>query len=145
MRVGRQASFISLLIAMAIAPMLSNLDQAFQYIQEFTGFVSPGALAIFLAGFFFKPATANGALVAAIGSFVLSVLLMLLFPDLPWMDRMGIVFLLCCLLIVLLRDRTKDKQLFVHYKQGLFKTSTLFNVFSLIIVVILVVFYYIWW
>ena len=144
-RVGRLASFISLLIAMAIAPMLSNLDQAFQYIQEFTGFVSPGALAIFLAGFFFKPATANGALVAAIGSFVLSVLLMLLFPDLPWMDRMGIVFLLCCLLIVLLRDQKKDKQLFVHYKQGLFKTSTLFNVISLIIVVILVVFYYIWW
>lgn len=51
-RTGRWASFISLLIAVCIAPLLSGLDQAFHYIQEFTGFVSPGALAIFLAGFF---------------------------------------------------------------------------------------------
>ena len=50
--VGRWTSFISLVIAVIIAPMLSGLDQAFQYIQEFTGFISPGALAIFLAGFF---------------------------------------------------------------------------------------------
>ena len=58
---GRWASFGSLLIAVSIAPMLSGLDQAFHYIQEFTGFISPGALAIFLAGIFYKRATANGA------------------------------------------------------------------------------------
>ena len=69
--------------------MLSGLDQAFQYIQEFTGFVSPGALSIFLAGFFYKRATANGALAAALGSFVFSFGLKFLFPGLPWMDRMA--------------------------------------------------------
>lgn len=85
--------------------MLSGLDQAFQYIQEFTGFVSPGALSIFLAGFFYKRATANGALAAALGSFVFSFGLKFLFPGLPWMDRMGLVFLMCCALIVLLGKR----------------------------------------
>lgn len=99
-RTGRWASFISLLIAVCIAPLLSGLDQAFHYIQEFTGFVSPGALAIFLAGFFYRRATANGALSAALGSFVFSTLLKVLCPALPWMDRMGIVFLLCCGLII---------------------------------------------
>ena len=99
---GRWASFGSLLIAVLIAPMLSGLDQAFQYIQEFTGFVSPGALSIFLAGFFYKRATANGALAAALGSFVFSFGLKFFFPGLPWMDRMGLVFLMCCALIVLL-------------------------------------------
>lgn len=74
-RTGRWASFISLLIAVCIAPLLSGLDQAFHYIQEFTGFVSPGALAIFLAGFFYRRATANGALSAALGSFVFSTFL----------------------------------------------------------------------
>lgn len=103
---GRWASFGSLLIAVLIAPMLSGLDQAFQYIQEFTGFVSPGALSIFLAGFFYKRATANGALAAALGSFVFSFGLKFLFPGLPWMDRMGLVFLMCCALIVLLGKRT---------------------------------------
>ena len=62
--VGRWTSFISLVIAVIIAPMLSGLDQAFQYIQEFTGFISPGALAIFLAGFFYRKATANGAYIS---------------------------------------------------------------------------------
>lgn len=90
--VGRWTSFISLVIAVIIAPMLSGLDQAFQYIQEFTGFISPGALAIFLAGFFYRKATANGALAAALGTFIFSLLLKFLCPGLPWMDRMGIVF-----------------------------------------------------
>lgn len=80
---GRWASFGSLLVAVLIAPMLSGLDQAFQYIQEFTGFVSPGALSIFLAGFFYKRATANGALVAALGSFVFSFGMKFLFPGCP--------------------------------------------------------------
>ncbi|MEG1649397.1 MAG: sodium/solute symporter, partial [Rikenellaceae bacterium] len=66
--VGRLSSVVALLIAIVVAPALGNLDQAFQFIQEFTGFVSPGALAIFLTGFFYKKATANGALSAALAT-----------------------------------------------------------------------------
>lgn len=128
-RTGRWASFISLLIAVCIAPLLSGLDQAFHYIQEFTGFVSPGALAIFLAGFFYRRATANGALSAALGSFVFSTLLKVLCPALPWMDRMGIVFLLCCGLIILLGNRSQSLEQCSTIHASLFHTSKLFNIF----------------
>lgn len=76
-RTGRWASFISLLIAVCIAPLLSGLDQAFHYIQEFTGFVSR-CIGDFSCGFFYRRATANGALSAALGSFVFSTLLKVL-------------------------------------------------------------------
>ena len=143
-KVGRWASFAALVIAMIVAPMLSGLDQAFQYIQEFTGFVSPGALSIFLAGFFYRKATANGALAAALGTFVFSTLFKFLLPELPWMDRMGIVFLLCCGLIVLFRSKTNVEKS-ITFSRGLFKTTPLFNILSLIIIVILVMFYSLWW
>ena len=142
---GRWSSFFSLMIAVVIAPMLTGLDQAFQYIQEFTGFISPGALAIFLAGFFYKRATANGALAAAIGTFVFSVLLKLLLPGLPWMDRMGIVFLLCCGLIMLMGKRKTEFQQDSVITKELFKTTPLFNALSLVVIVILIIFYSVWW
>lgn len=143
-KVGRWTSVIALLVAVSIAPLLTRLDQAFQYIQEFTGFVSPGALAIFLAGFFYRKATANGALAAAIGSFVFSLLLKFLCPALPWMDRMGIVFLLCCGVIVLLAGR-RDHPSALVLQPTLFRTGRWFNVFSCIILAILVCFYALWW
>lgn len=146
-RTGRWASFISLMIAVIIAPMLSGLDQAFQYIQEFTGFISPGALSIFLAGFFYKKATANGALLSALGSFVFSILMKYIFPELPWMDRMGIVFLLCCTLIWLsaLIEGKGVSEKAIQINSNLFKTSRSFNISAGIICIILFVFYYIWW
>lgn len=144
-RTGRWTSFLSLLIAVGIAPMLSGLDQAFHYIQEFTGFVSPGALSIFLAGFFYRKATANGALAAAFGSFAFSILLKVLCPALPWMDRMGIVFLLCCGLFVLLRSRKQAHDVRFVISASLFQTSKLFNIFSCIIIAILIGFYWLWW
>lgn len=144
---GRWAAFVSLLIAAGIAPMLSGLDQAFQYIQEFTGFISPGALAIFLAGFFYKRATARGALAAAVGSFVFSFALKYLFPALPWMDRMGIVFLACGLLIGiegwLAGKAVSDK--FVRFAPGMFRTSRSFRISAVLICLVLFVFYYLWW
>lgn len=144
-RTGRWASFVSLVIAMAIAPMLSGLDQAFQYIQEFTGFVSPGALAIFLAGFFYKRATSNGALAAAIGSFLFSFGLKFLCPELPWMDRMGIVFLMCCALIIGMGKKGLPDSGYTRHDPALFRTGKVFNLLSLVILLILIGFYYIWW
>jgi SSS family solute:Na+ symporter len=80
---------------------LQNLDQAFQFIQEFTGFVSPGALAIFLLGFFWKRATANGALLAAFGTFVFSLLLKAALPaDAVSLTVCLLVFALCVLVMV---------------------------------------------
>jgi len=129
--VGRSSSFAALLIAIAIVPMLTTLDQAFQYIQEFTGFISPGALAIFLTGFFYKKASSNGALLAAIGTFVFSTAMKLAFPGLPWMDRMLIVFFLCMLTVFVtaLVERKGLSKKAIVVTPGLFKTSHTFNPF----------------
>ena len=75
MFIGRAIGFLSLLIAVSMArALLGKFDQAFQYIQEFTGFFTPGICAIFIVGMFWKKATANGALIAALGSGALSSL-----------------------------------------------------------------------
>lgn len=144
-KTGRIASFISLLIAITIAPMLTGLDQAFQYIQEFTGFISPGALAIFLAGFFYRRANSNGALAAALATFVFSLLFKILFPELPWMDRMGIVFLICCIIIILMGNRTGKEISSDKINFSLFRTSKTFNILSFVILVILIFIYWLWW
>ena len=145
--VGRLTSVVALIIAGCIAPMLVGLDQAFQYIQEFTGFVSPGALAIFLAGFFYKRATSNGALAAAVGTFAFSLLFKFAFPEVPFMDRMAYVFLLCFALIVIfaLIEKKPVNTGNVTYPKGLFKTTTAFKIGALLIVAILIFLYAIWW
>lgn len=145
--VGRIAAFVALVIAVFIAPMLSNLDQAFQYIQEFTGFVSPGALAIFLAGFFYKKATANGALGAAIGTFVFSLLFKLLLPSLPFMDRMGIVFLICLAIIWVFAviEGNKQHAKAITISKELFSTGKGFKIGSVIVIILLIILYAIWW
>lgn len=145
--VGRVTSVVALIIAILVAPVLSNLDQAFQYIQEFTGFVSPGALAIFLAGFFYKRANSNGALAAAASTFVFSLLFKFALPAIPFMNRMMYVFLICCLVIVLFAELSKKKvdagQ--VTYPKGLFKTTVGFKIGAALIIAILAVIYIWWW
>jgi len=146
-KTGRITSIVALLIAIIVAPLLGNLDQAFQFIQEFTGFVSPGALAIFLAAFFYKKATANGALAAAASSFILSGALKFLFPAIPFLDRMGYVFLLCLLIIVVVGivwpKPNVEKEIVLD--KELFRTSFLFKVGAVLIAMILVLIYTVWW
>jgi len=145
--VGRIVSVVAIIIAMIVAPLLKNLDQAFQYIQEFTGFVSPGALAIFLMGMFWKRATSNGALTAAIGTFVLSFAFKFLLPELPFMDRMGIVFILSILLIVIVSffEGFKISEKAIKTDKTLFSTSLGFKIAAVIIILILVFLYSFFW
>jgi SSS family solute:Na+ symporter len=99
--VGRIAAVVAILLAiLAARPLLGSFDQAFQYIQEYTGFFTPGIVVIFLLGLFWKRATEAGALAATIGSFALSVAIKALWPELPFMDRMAVVFVLALLLAV---------------------------------------------
>lgn len=145
--IGRITAVISMLIAIMIAPLLTRLDQAFQYIQEFTGFISPGALAIFLTGFFYKKATPNGALAAALGTFVYSLAFKLGLPDIPFLDRMGYVFLLCLLTIWIFAkiENKSDPDKVVKIEPGMFKTTSQFKWGAAIIIVILIILYAIWW
>lgn len=147
-RVGRTVALTAMLTAMLVArPLLGNFDQAFQYIQEFTGFFTPGIVAIFLLGFFAKQTTANGALGAAIGSAVLSLAFKLLWPSLPFIDRVGLVFLLCILIGVLISrvEGGADHPRAIDYRSVNTRTSAGFNWAAMAIVLMLAALYMAWW
>ena len=99
-RTGKIAAAAALIIGSIVAPLLGGIDQAFQYIQEYTGFVSPGIFAVFIFGMFWRRATAQAALVAIVVSIPLSALFKIITPDLPFLDRMALVFLIEVLLII---------------------------------------------
>lgn len=71
-RIGRAVALACIVVAALLAPQLASLDQVFQYIQEYTGFVSPGVLAIFIMDLFWGKVTPNAALVSAVLSIPLS-------------------------------------------------------------------------
>lgn len=133
-RSGRFAAAAVLLIAVAMAPNLTGLGQAFQFIQEYSGFVTPGVLAIFLFGLFWKPTTANAALSAALLTIPLSALLKFLLPELGFLNRMGIAFGLLCVLILLVsklgRGRSEGSAN-ARFETMSFQTPAPFNVLAL--------------
>ncbi|MFT5766987.1 MAG: SSS family solute:Na+ symporter [Halioglobus sp.] len=145
--VGRTVSFSALVIAVLCAkPLLGNFDQAFQYIQEFTGFFTPGIVVVFLLGIFWKKATVNSALLAAVSSAVLSLCLKLAWPELPFMDRVGLVFLVCTLLAVSLSlVENKAQSGAIDLDDIEFRTSTGFNIAGIGVVLILAALYATWW
>lgn len=144
---GRIVSFLALAVAVLVAPQVQHFGQAFQFIQEFTGFVSPGVVAIFLLGLFWKRATANSAVWAAIFTIPTGFLLRWLFPALPFLDRMGIVFLILCAIMVVisLYESSGDDPNAIEYKTDMFRTNTTFNVGAIGICAILAVLYLLFW
>jgi SSS family solute:Na+ symporter len=146
--IGRITAATALLIAiLAAKPLLGNFQQAFQYIQEFTGFFTPGICVIFLLGMFWERCTATGALVAAVGSFVLSLIFWKFWPALPFMDRVGIVFLACLgiAIVISLLQQPSKAALRVELRQIDYSTSTGFNVGAAILTLILAAIYTVWW
>jgi SSS family solute:Na+ symporter len=145
---GRTVSLTAIIIATVVArPLLGNFDQAFQYIQEFTGFFTPGVVAIFLLAIFWKKTTANGAIAAAIGSAVLSLGFKLLWPELPFIDRVGIVFVACVVLgmaISNIQDGSEQANA-IDLDEIDTSTSASFNLASLVIGLMLVALYAAWW
>jgi len=146
--VGRMTSLTALVIAVIIArPLLGSLESAFQYIQEFTGFFTPGVVAIFLLAFFYKKTTANGALAAAIGSFAFSLVCYFWWPTLPFMDRVGLAFIVAVALGILasLAEGKGQHPNAIDYAAVDTSTSTGFNWASLVIVLMLIGLYATWW
>ena len=97
--VGRLTSIAALVLALiAVYPIMGGADQAFQVIQEYSGFVYPGIVVIFGLGLLWKRASGTAAVVAAIGTFFFSILFKFLLPDVPFLLRMGYVF--ACLVVL---------------------------------------------
>ncbi|MFY0714551.1 sodium/sugar symporter [Seonamhaeicola sp. NFXS20] len=153
--VGRLTAAVALLIAVLVAPLLDGLDQAFQYIQEYTGLVSPGILAVFLLGLFWKKTTNKAAIWGAILSIPVALALKVLPKHVetfewlaPWMHQMGLTTLLSMAIIMILSNiETKgaDDPKGIPLTKGLFKTTPLFNVGSFVVMIILAVLYAIFW
>ena len=146
--VGRMAALASLAIALVVAePLLGKFDQAFQYIQEFTGFFTPGIVVIFVMGMFWQKTTSNGALAAAIGSAVFSIVLKFAWPALPFMDRVAVVFLLCLTLCYLISrfEKAPATDASVRIEDINFKTSSSFNIAAVGVIIILCALYITWW
>ncbi|MBR09020.1 MAG: sodium/glucose cotransporter [Rickettsiales bacterium] len=111
-KVGRIAAFAALVIAVfAAKPLLGGLDQAFQYIQEYTGFIYPGVVVVFGMGILWKRATNRAALWTTIITIPVGALMMYLFPELPFIIRMGYVcmVLISVAVILVLTDSHKTK------------------------------------
>lgn len=97
--VGRLTSVSALLLAViAVYPIMGGADQAFQVIQEYSGFVYPGIVVIFGLGLLWKRASGTAAVVTAIGTFFFSILFKFIMPDVPFLLRMGYVFF--CLIVL---------------------------------------------
>jgi len=171
---GKITIVVAMILGVLIAPHL-GIDKkgGFQYIQEYTGFVSPGIFAMFILGFFWKKTTSNAALFATIGGFGLSLLLKVLpkFADLSWLsgmgfsklvkqengsmlyeipflDRMGFVFIFCIIgmyIISMVESRKGINPKGLEIDAKMFKTSTGFAVGALLILGLIVALYSVYW
>lgn len=169
-QVGKCAVIIAVILSVIIAPFL-GIDKkgGFQYIQEYTGFVSPGVFAMFILGFFWKKATPNAALFAVIAGFIFSVFLKFLpmiadlsflytvnfaVPDasgiyeIAFIDRMAVVFVLCVLGMYIIsiretRQGLKTNALKIDY--SMFRVSHTFAIGSGVIIFILIILYTLFW
>ena len=173
-QVGKLAVLVSMLLAIVLSlalgeKLMGEGKQGFQYIQEYTGFVSPGIFAMFILGFFWKKTSSNAALFAIIGGFLLSVLFKFL-PglvdlsfladsgfskankdgvfEIPFLDRMGFVFLFSVIgmyIISIIDNRRGIRPNGLEVDSSLFKMNTSFVVGSLIVCAILVALFSVYW
>ena len=99
--VGRLTSVCALIIAMiAVYPLMGGIDQAFQFIQEYSAFVYPGVVVIFGLGLLWKRSSGTAAVVCAIGTFAFSIIYKFAFPEMPFLIRSGVVFITLVILFV---------------------------------------------
>ncbi|MEC4050033.1 sodium/sugar symporter [Flavobacterium sp. SUN046] len=169
-QIGKLTIVLAMIIAVLVAPFL-GIDKkgGFQYIQEYTGFVSPGVFAMFILGFFWKKTTSNAALFATIGGFMFSIFFKILpslmdlsflnpmgfavpnakgVYEIPFIDRMGFVFLICVIGMFFISQYESKRNVptkGLEIDRSMFKMSPSFTVGVLIIVSVLAALYTLFW
>jgi solute:Na+ symporter, SSS family len=150
--VGRLSSFTALVIGVFVAkPLLGQLDQAFQFIQDFTGYITPAVVVIFIAGLFWKKATPNAALWVAMLTIPFSLAIDMIMPEIPFMNRVGYIAIILAGVLVaisyyeLKKEGKKEHGKGIHFHPGLFHTGNVFNTMSIGIMAILAVLYIFLW
>ena len=147
-KVGRISGFIALMIALLIAPQLGSLGQVFQFIQEYTGVVSPGILAVFLMGLFYKKATNNAAIWGVILSIPIAMYFKVapenwMFVNIPFMHQMLITCIGTILIIYAISylEGNKNNPKAIILSKELFSTSSSFNISAFLVLLITVFLY----
>ncbi|MEI7628132.1 MAG: sodium/sugar symporter [Bacteroidota bacterium] len=153
--IGRWVVVVSMLVAAIVTPALRSLDQAYQFIQEYVGFISPGVLAIFVLGFYWKRTNSAAALAGALLTIPISTVLKFLpiwtnhaFPDFPFLDRMSITFGLIVLVMVVISVANPQKEnnaKSIEIDTSMFKVTPGFIIGSVIITGILSALYTVFW
>jgi SSS family solute:Na+ symporter len=153
--IGRWAIIVAMIIAGLVAPALRTLDQAYQFIQEYVGFISPGVVAIFLMGFFWKKTTSAAALAGTLLTIPVSTLLKFLpsltngaFPDYPFLDRMSITFVFIIVVMMtmsILKPEQHKPSLLVEIDPKMFRVSKGFALGAVIILGLLTALYIYFW
>ena len=155
--VGRITGLVALIIAILIAPQLKSLGQVFQYIQEYTGVVSPGILAVFIMGLFYKKASNNGAIWGVLLSIPIAMYfkvgpngwssLSIFNHDIPFMNQMLITCLATIFIIFVISkiEGNKDNPKAIIITNTLFKTSPAFNISAFAVCIITAFLYAFFW
>ena len=146
--VGQISAGLFLIIAILIAPLLGSVGQMFQYIQEYTGLVSPGILALFLLGLFWKKTTNKGAITGVVLSIPIALALKFLPIDMPFIDQMFYTCLLTMAIIVMVSLCTcenEDDVKAIPLTASMFQTKRDFHIAAYAILVLLVVIYAVFW
>ena len=146
-KVGRLSVLAALIIAVLVAPMLGSIKEMFQYIQEYTGLVSPGILGVFMMGLFYKKSTNNAAIWGAVSSIPIALALKL-GTEMAWMHQMMIVWIVTMIIIAIvsqIEGKGAADPKGIPVSRNYFATEPVFNISMMIIGVILVALYAIFW
>jgi len=147
-KIGRLSVLAALIVSCLLAPMLGSIPQMFQYIQEYTGLVSPGILAVFLLGLFWKKTNTKGAIIGMLASIPVALALKLLPLEMPFLDQMMYTCIITIVLIVGVSlstgDGDDDKKAIPLLKET-FVTNNSFNFSAMAILLIVAVLYALFW
>ncbi|WP_284124993.1 sodium:solute symporter family transporter [Parerythrobacter aestuarii] len=138
--VGRVAAFAAMGLALLLArPFIGGFESGFQTVQEYTGFIAPGVVVVFLLGFFDKRSNTAGAFTALLGSLVINVALKFGMPDVPFIIRIWGVFLVALVAAAVVSRLTAPPEEERTVKLGdiAFATTMLFNTLALLVVAML--------
>ncbi|MAW15798.1 MAG: sodium/glucose cotransporter [Flavobacteriaceae bacterium] len=159
--IGRLSAFVALIIGTIMAPLLGGIDQAFQFIQEYTGIVSPGILSVFILGLFWKKTSNKGAIYGALASIPIAMFFKVgpkgwmvdsslegIFPTLPFLDQMGLTAILSMIVIALVsikENKEKDDANGIQLEKGIFDTKSIYNIGSFALMILLAGLYSFFW
>ena len=159
--VGRLSALVALVIATIMAPLLGGIDQAFQFIQEYTGIVSPGILSVFVLGLFWKKTSNKGAVFGSLASIPIALFFKVgpkgwlanspiegFFPTLPFLDQMGLTAILSMIVIAIVsikENKISNDKKAIKLDKDVFDTSLIYNIGSFILMILLAFLYSFFW